>query len=171
MDYIRDESKMVQCLNEIVLINVNKMSANNRSNDADIAEKYQYWKPIIFWQLKQYEPQIIIFGDTFQFFQEDLGIEEKEKQHKGYVDYIIKGKRMYLHAYHPAQTQITREEYVQDIINVVKANITLIDKIDVSLPDRETAMKLSKMAWNHEEIASALKLSKEKVELILEISK
>jgi hypothetical protein len=128
MNYIRDEPKMAQSLNEIALINVNKMPANSRSNDNDIAEKYEYWKPILFWQLKQYDPQIIIFGNTFQHFQEDLGIKNKEKRHKGTVDYILKNNKIYLHAYHPAQTVISRDDYVQDIINIVEANIGEIEK-------------------------------------------
>ncbi|GMO34622.1 MAG: hypothetical protein Ta2B_15050 [Termitinemataceae bacterium] len=127
MDYIRDEPKMAQCLNEIALINVNKMPAETRSNDNDIAEKYEYSKPLLFWQLKQYDPQIIIFGNTFQHFQNDLGIKNSEKKHKGYVDYIVKNKQIYIHAYHPAQTAIIREDYVQNIISVVKENICEVE--------------------------------------------
>ena len=81
MSWIRDEPEMAQCLNEIVLVNVNKMPANHRSNDTDIALKYEYWKPILFWRLKQYDPQIIIFGNTFQHFKDDLGIADTEIRH------------------------------------------------------------------------------------------
>lgn len=117
---------MAQCLNEIALINVNKMPASHRSNDTDIALKYEYWKPILFWQLKQYDPHIIIFGNTFQHFKDDLGIADTEIRHKNYVDYIVKNKKIYVHAYHPAQTQINREQYVQGILDVIKKNIEFL---------------------------------------------
>ena len=126
MNWIKDEPEMAQCLNEIALINVNKMPANHRSNDTDIALKYEYWKPILFWQLKQYDPQIIIFGNTFQHFKDDLGIAATEIRHKDCVDYIVKNKKIYVHAYHPAQTQINREQYVQGIIDVIKKNIEFL---------------------------------------------
>jgi hypothetical protein len=90
MDYIRDDLKMAQSLNEPALINVNKMPANSHSNDNDIAEQYEHWKPILFWQLRQYDPHIIIFENTFKYFQEDLGIKNREKRHEGHVDYVAK---------------------------------------------------------------------------------
>jgi len=121
MDCIRDEPEMAQCLNHIAFININKMPADRRSND-DIAVKYEYWKPILHWQLKQYDPKIIIFGNTFQHFREDLNIGEKEMQYTDTVHYIVKNKKLYAHAYNPAQMQVSREEYVQGLIDVVKKN-------------------------------------------------
>jgi hypothetical protein len=121
MEYIRDEPQMAQCLTEIALINVSKMPAARRSNDADIANKYIYWKPILHWQLKQYDPQIIIFGNTFQHFQKDLNIKKEDMICKDYVDYVIRDNKIYAHVYHPAQTSISREEYVQRIIDVIKS--------------------------------------------------
>jgi hypothetical protein len=126
MDWIRDEPEMAQCLNEIALINVNKMPASHRSDDSDIATKYEYWKPILHWQLKQYDPQILIFGNTFEHFKDDLKIKDNELESKYNVVYVVRDKKIYAHAYHPAQTRISRGEYVQGIINVIKLNI---DKI------------------------------------------
>jgi len=122
MDWIRDDPEMAQCLNHIALININKMPADRRSNDADIAVKYEYWKPILHWQLKQYDPQIIIFGNTFQHFREDLNISEKDLHITDTVHYIVRDKKLYAHAYHPAQTQISKKEYVQGLITVIKKN-------------------------------------------------
>jgi hypothetical protein len=60
MDYISDDPEMVRCLNHIAVININKMPAGHTSNDADIARKYEHFRPVLFRQLKQYDPQIII---------------------------------------------------------------------------------------------------------------
>ena len=126
MDWIRDDPEMSNSLKHIAFININKMPAFHRSNDIDIAKKYESWRPILHWQLKIYDPQIIIFGNTFQHFKKDLGIRDDEIKNKDYVDYVVKNKKIYAHAYHPAQTVISREDYVQGIINVVKLNIEKI---------------------------------------------
>lgn len=123
MDWIRDAPEMAQCLNQIALININKMPAAARSSEADLAAKYEYWKPILHWQLKQYDPQIIIFGNTFHHFQHDLKINDEELITTNNVNYVVKDKKLYAHAYNPAQIYIKREDYVQGLISVVKSNI------------------------------------------------
>ena len=125
MDFIRDDPKMSNSLKSIAFINVNKMPGYTRSNDIDIAKKYQEWRPLLHWQLKIYDPQILIFGHTFKHFQKDLGIKNKEIKNDFYV---LKNNKIYIHAYHPAQTQITRDDYVQGIIDVVKNNIGTISQ-------------------------------------------
>jgi hypothetical protein len=123
MTRISDAPEMAQCLNNIALVNVGKMPGDTRSNDADIAAKYEFWKPILHWQLKQYDPQIVIFGNTFQYFQRDLGISDDERKQTGRETIcVVKNKKIYVWAYHPAQTIITRDDYVQQIINGVKEN-------------------------------------------------
>ncbi|GHT72050.1 hypothetical protein FACS1894110_26200 [Spirochaetia bacterium] len=124
-----DENKeaAAECLSSIAVINISKMPGASNSNDADIAQKYEYWRPILFWQLRQYQPQIVIFGNTFQHFQADIGIKDEELiQGQGVsqeVIYVVKDHVLYIWAYHPAQMIITREKYVQGITNVVKLNL------------------------------------------------
>lgn len=131
MDYIRDMPEMAQSLREIAFININKMPAFRRSNDNEIYVKYQYWKPILHWQLKKYSPEIIIFGNTFSHFYEDLDLSEQMKKQGDCIDYFIKDKRLLISAYHPAQTQITKDRYVQGIIDVVKENVKFIQASDI----------------------------------------
>ena len=126
MDYIRDDPEMAQCLNKICLVNINKKPAFHRSNDLEIGIKYQYWKPILFWQMKVYDPQIVIFGNTFQHFWEDMSINSDNIMHGDCVDYIATEKVLYISAYHPAQTTITRDRYVNGIIDIIKNNINKI---------------------------------------------
>jgi hypothetical protein len=123
MNCIRNDPQMAQCLNQIAVVNVGKMPAATHSNDAGIAAKYEIWKPILHRQLNSYAPQIIIFGNTFQHFQSDLGIGDNELILYGNVKYAIKGKKLFIWAYHPAQWSIiSKETYVQEIIDVVKEN-------------------------------------------------
>ena len=52
--------------------------------DVEIGKLYSLWKPILFKQIELYNPDIIIFGNTFSCFQNDLfpaGVPE----HKSYL--------------------------------------------------------------------------------------
>jgi hypothetical protein len=128
MDYICDDPEMVQCLSHIAVINVNKTPASTTSSDANIARKYKHFKPVLLRQLKQYDPQIIIFGKTFQHFQNDLGIKDEELTNyykdKKKPRYIVKNGKLYVDAYHPAvrQSTMTEADYVQSIIDIVEMN-------------------------------------------------
>jgi hypothetical protein len=79
-------------------------------------------------QLKQYDPQIIIFGNTFHHFQNDLGIKDEELTNyykdKKKPRYIVKNGKLYVDAYHPAVRPSTMPEadYVQSIIDIVEMN-------------------------------------------------
>jgi hypothetical protein len=127
-DYISNDPEMVKCLKYIAVININKMPADTTSNDADIARKYEHFKPVLLRQLKQYDPQIIIFGNTFQHFQNDLGIKDEELANyykdKKKPRYIVKNGKLYVDAYHPAVRGSTMSEadYVQSIIDIVEMN-------------------------------------------------
>jgi len=128
MDYITDDPEMVKSLNHIAIINVNKMPGATTSNDADIAQKYEHFKPLLLRQLKIYDPQIIIFGSTFQHFQNDLGIKDEELTNyykdKKKPRYLIKNGKLYVDEYHPAvrASTMTENDYVQSIIDIVKMN-------------------------------------------------
>jgi hypothetical protein len=42
------------------------------------------------------------------------------KRNCGSTDYYIKDSRIFVHAYHPAQTMVTQEQYCNDIIEAVR---------------------------------------------------
>ena len=127
MDYITDDPEMVKCLNHIAVINVNKMPGDSTSDNAVIASEYKRFKLLLHRQLEKYDPQIIIFGGTFQHFQNDLEIKDEEISN--YKDnkkprYIVKNGKLYVDAYHPAVRPSTMIEdyYIQSIIDIVKMN-------------------------------------------------
>ena len=125
MDDMGDNLNMVNFLKETALINVGKMPAKTRSIDSDISKKYEFWKPLLFWQLTVYNPQILIFGNTFQHFKNDLHIKDSEviERNSYPIHYTVKNNKIYLHAYHPAQTSTEKEAYIEGIRSVVKDNI------------------------------------------------
>ncbi len=54
-------------------------------------------------------------------FYEDLGIKQDEIKKFGSINFVLKKDKLFIAAYHPGQTQIKREVYVNDIVK--QANI------------------------------------------------
>jgi len=124
--FVENGPQAAQCLRSIALINVSKMPGKSKSVEADIARKYQFWRPILFWQLRQYQPQIVMFGNTLQHFMPDLGIKEltqgKGVSGAGDVWYAVKNGVLYMNLYHPSYVPrgISLEDYVQGVAYIAK---------------------------------------------------
>jgi hypothetical protein len=120
MDYIRDDESMAEIVRSIGVINVKKLPGYTRTYDYEsICQAYINHKDILLKQVNTYNPDIIIGGSTLQLFYDDLGIRQGMKN-CGSIDYAIKDSKLFIAAYHPAQTKIKRDIYVNDILNIAK---------------------------------------------------
>ena len=95
------------------------MPAHKISNDSILSNLYSIWRPILLEQIEIYEPQIIIFGNTFKFFKKDLVGDDAEpsKRIDGVIHIYEKNEIMMIDAYHPNQKIIGRDMYVNSIID------------------------------------------------------
>lgn len=117
MDYIRDDLTMADVIKQIAVINVKKLPGFTRTYDfSPIADAYQKNRTLLHKQIEQYNPDIVIGASTMRLFYDELGIKQDDIVKNGSIDYSIKNNRLYIDAYHPGQTQITRDKYVDDII-------------------------------------------------------
>ena len=118
---IRDQKDLINILDSIAYINLNKMPAkqHSRSNDYDIYEQYQIWKDIINKQINVYSPDVIIMGGTKRFF--DFG--ENKLSHVKTLGNVKKveiykyNDRWLLSAHHPSRYT---EEYIDGLINALR---------------------------------------------------
>lgn len=119
MDWIKDDKSMVNILKQVAYINISKMPALKNSNDSVLSHLYSIWRPLLLKQINLYEPQIIIFGNTFKFFKEDLvgGDAEPSKRIDGVIHIYEKGNIKMIDAYHPNQKTISRDLYINSIID------------------------------------------------------
>jgi hypothetical protein len=122
MDYIKNNQTMADIVRNIAVINVKKLPGFKRTYDfGPIRNAYNNNKELLHKQISTYNPDIIIGGSTLNLFYNELGINKAKDEKKfGCVEYIDKNSKLYISAYHPAQTQVTRECYINDIINLVK---------------------------------------------------
>lgn len=102
---------------QIAYINVGKMPAHTISSYSDIKNKYKLWKGILLKQIELYNPDVLIFGNTFQYFKTDLLDKRCScRNYKGWVDaYAFKGK-LYLDCYHPSNRHKDKDKYYVDTI-------------------------------------------------------
>lgn len=113
-----DVEDMADVLLEIVCINLSKMPGHTTTEASLLAGYYETWKDILNEQIALYNPQVVIFGNTFPYFKDDLlnsgKVEHTPKDDISQV-YIKDGVK-YIDAYHP-QSRISRAKYVDSIIN------------------------------------------------------
>lgn len=122
MDYIRDDKSMAEIIRSVAVINVKKLPGFTRTYDYGIiCNAYNKNKAILLKQIDTYNPDIIIGGSTLDLFYDDLKISKDKIKNNGSVDYATINSKLFISAYHPGQTQVTRDNYVNDIINTVKA--------------------------------------------------
>ncbi len=117
------QKEVYDAVRQIAYINLKKTPGSSVANDKDIALAYHNNKELILRQIDEYQPQILIFGNTMKYLFEDLGIKEADKI---YVDdkthnttYYIKDNKLYIHAWHPA-ARITSQIYCDEIISIAR---------------------------------------------------
>jgi hypothetical protein len=121
MDYINDSPGMVKILKNIAVINVKKLPGLTQTHRFNpIAEAYNQHKAILLKQIRVYNPDIIIGASTMPLFYDDLEIDRKKIEKYGSIHYVVKDAKIYIDAYHPGQMRVTKSQYVNDIIYIVK---------------------------------------------------
>lgn len=113
-------------VNKIAYININKYPAGNKSYDSELYRIYEENKKNLLSQIKDINPEVIIFGNTFKFFKNDLNsinwdIEnslQNFSEENNY--YIVKNKGLIISAYHPAYPRLSNFQYSNEIKEIYK---------------------------------------------------
>lgn len=129
MDYIRDDKSMAEVLKQIAYINTNKMPALKQSNDANLRQAYEIWRPVLLEQIKSYDPQVILFANTFKLYKADLVGEDAQPIFAFPNDSLHVYRKgadgpLLLDAYHPNNRTCTRETYVNEILEAIRKYMT-----------------------------------------------
>jgi hypothetical protein len=125
-----ERSKYMQSLLQISFIHLSKMPSKIAplTKENDLWDYYDYWKPILNWQLSKYDPDIIIFGDTDKYFWDDLELDEGKSKQINHGTYILKNGKIYICVFDPSQKNITHEAYINSIISIVRKEENYIGK-------------------------------------------
>lgn len=124
MEDVEDNPTMLNALKSIAYINIKKLPGGTSSQYSKIEVAYIKNKNILLKQIEYYNPDIIIGGSTLYNFFQDLGFSKSEMTEYGSLNYIVRKGKIFIDAYHPAQrvgrTGVSKEQYCNDIIMVVK---------------------------------------------------
>ncbi|MBR5033249.1 MAG: hypothetical protein IKX70_06240 [Treponema sp.] len=115
----KDDNEMGYANQHIAYANISKMPGRTVSKDSELYESYAIWKKVLWKQISAYEPDIIIFGNTFKFFEEDFEGQIQKFRKNVLTDSYLYDDQLLISAYHPAAT-ISEEEYAKSIISIVK---------------------------------------------------
>lgn len=110
--------EMIRILKKISFINLQKFPAKSTSKNQEIKKAYETHKVIIQEQIKLYNPDIVIGGNTLYHLVDDLELKDHYHCNQS-LDHWIKDNRLYIHSPHPSAWTIDTEEFVDDILDVV----------------------------------------------------
>lgn len=123
LDYIRENHKMCDVVKNVAFINSQKLPSKNvtRTDINDLIESISKNSDLLKRQVNLLNPNVLIFGNTFNLYKEilDISISDLVDYENG-IKYIVKDGKLYISTYHPAQTQIKRNLYVDGIISLVE---------------------------------------------------
>ncbi len=126
MDYIRNNPEMGNVLLSVCWVNLSKMPRYTTSSDGRWRNAFrENWADIFEDQVKCYEPDVIVFGNTFsevsdRFLTEGDSPEPvKAPDGRLYINkYYTKDGRLLVDAYHPG-ARITVEYWVDSLIDTL----------------------------------------------------
>ena len=103
----------------IAYINIKKVAGYENSDDTEIEKAFSAHKCLLLEQIETYNPDIIICGNTLNYFENDLDFRKGESISIGMEQrhYFCSKERLYINAFHPAYPKITDEEYSDKIFN------------------------------------------------------
>lgn len=121
--------EMLGLLKSCAYININKMPS--RTTSGTMKKSYEQWREILLEQISGYNPDVIIFGNTYDglFEKEEFAINSKSRQDlgiPGIVGAYISGERLLVDAWHPSplricsKPDITDDVYVDSIVKAVR---------------------------------------------------
>jgi hypothetical protein len=108
--------EVIDELKKIAFININKtISGGATAKKVEIKKYYNEFKEILLEQIKEFNSDVVIFGGTYQFFKDDLEVNEMQSFGSCKASLGNGSKRIFIDAYHPAYT-IKEETYFNDIL-------------------------------------------------------
>lgn len=115
IDDVSENHSIANILKEIAYINVSKMPNQTVTSNSALRNFYEIWREILWKQINLYNPDIIIFGNTFHLFKSDFNINGDLIEAANNGVWSWKNKLL-LAAYHP---QRKGKEYVNNIIDII----------------------------------------------------
>jgi len=136
--WIHDDSRIIDALRSIAFINVGKYGAETVTPWQRLHDLYQQNRAILHDQIELFQPNVIIGWNTLDFFERDedfinrFSIIPRARITQGAVDYWVANGKLFIFAYHPAYLKIKRGNFVNSVLDAVKASLP---ELNLALPN------------------------------------
>lgn len=118
--YVTEDQRVKEAIKRIAYINVSKMPALPRSGGTDFGSAYRENRDLLHKQINGVQPDVIIGGGTLHLFFNDWQLSAGDFSSAGSAAYCSRNGRLYIDAYHPSQTSVAYDIYVDDIVSIIK---------------------------------------------------
>lgn len=118
-----NEPQAYDCLQDVAFINLKKEPGDHQAEYDAVQSAYNQDKDLIHRQIQAFDPEVIIFGNTLQYFDQSLleGFSSEKRQNTELGNaYYPTEKRLYIWSWHPASRVTSEENYVMDIAQIVR---------------------------------------------------
>lgn len=122
IDYLSNDSSIITVIREVAFMNAQKLPAKGvtRTNMNDIIESISKHGDLLKRQKELLNPNVLIFANTFDLYRDLLELNDIVLEKNGSCEYVAHDGKLYISAFHPAQTQVSGENYMNDIVEVVR---------------------------------------------------
>lgn len=120
--YIRDKHELCDVVRETAFINIQKLPAKGvtRTNGGDLWEAMKKHSDLLLRQIDLLNPNVLIFANTLNVYRSLPEFKDIELHNHGSANFFEKDGKLYIDAYHPAQTTISGKTYFDDVTSIVK---------------------------------------------------
>lgn len=122
----KNKPEIVDILKQIAYVNIKKVGGGSQSVKSELQEHFEKSKQLLINQIDEFNPDVVIFGNTYQFFEKELGLNQMNIF--GTCHATAKKNRIYIDAYHP-NVRINGKDYFEDIIKAYNAFKKQIDNL------------------------------------------
>mgnify|MGYP005862883465 CR=1 FL=1 len=140
----KDEPEIVNVLKQIAYVNIKKVGGGSNSVESELQEHFEKSKNLLIDQIEEFNPDVIIFGNTYRFFKNELNLNQMNVF--GTCHATAKADRIYIDAYHP-NARVSGKDYFEDILkaySIFKKQIDNIEKISYPSKSYEKDIKILK---------------------------
>ena len=115
---------------KVAQINISKIKTTaGKFSATDLTSEYIKWKDVLKEQIKTYEPEIIICGNTLQYFSDDNNFFGTAKNNKNILEsifpnfqrkycYYQENDRLYINIHHPSDFNINWKKCINEIVKI-----------------------------------------------------
>lgn len=120
LPWINQDEDVASSIKKVAWLNISKIAGDTTSPDSRISSAFDVWNDILKKQLDNFNPQVIILGNTFKWVERFLGIENIAPiKNESAWAYVKRDNKVIIWAFHPSKI-MKDQEYIDDIVNVLR---------------------------------------------------